>query len=80
MNSNLPAGAANDPNNPWDGSETYCPECESEGIGNLVDDYLKAHPECGDWDEAYEKIDELGCISTCRDCHYSDRQWEDHDD
>lgn len=80
MNSNLPTGAANDPNNPWDCSETYCPECESEGIGYLVDDYLKAHPECGDWDEAYQKIDELGCIDLCRDCHYSDLQWEDHDD
>ena len=82
MNSNLPMGAANDPDNPWDSSDTYCPECESQGVANLVDQYLRDHPDCEDWDEAYEKVDEFGCISICRDCHYSNLQWEleDYDD
>ena len=52
MNSNLPAGAENDPNQPWDTSEKYCRVCESESIGDLVDTYLAEHPNCEDWDAA----------------------------
>ena len=78
MNSNLPAGAENDPNNPWDDSENYCRSCESEAIGQLTDQYLADHPECGDWDEAYEKLDDLGQIGLCRACYYEEKaDWND---
>lgn len=79
MNSNLPAGAANDPNRPWDDSEKYCRSCESEAISNLADTYLEEHPDCEDWDAAYEKLDSLGQIGLCRAC-YNEEQADLNDD
>ena len=76
MNSNLPAGAANDPNNPWDDSEKYCRNCESEAIGEMVDQFLGDNPEFEDWDEAYEKLDNMGSFGLCRHCYWEEKgEW-----
>jgi hypothetical protein len=80
MNSNLPAGAENDPNQPWDTSEKYCRVCESESIGDLVDNYLAEHPDCGDWDEAYEKLEEDEQIGLCRHCYWEENHGWDNED
>ena len=72
MNSNLPAGAENDPNRPWDTSEKYCRVCESDAIADLADTYLEEHPNCEDWDAAYEKLEENEQIGLCRACYYEE--------
>ncbi len=76
MNSNLPPGATNHPNAPWNERDTTCYNCESDIVSEMVDKYLAEHPDCKDWDEAYEKLDESGAFSLCRDCYCEDIMWE----
>jgi hypothetical protein len=72
MNSNLPAGAENDPNKPWDTSEKYCRVCESDTIENLIEQYLEEHPDCLNPDDARDKLEEHEQIGMCRACYYEE--------
>jgi hypothetical protein len=77
MNSNLPAGAENDPNRPWDTSEKYCRVCESDTIEDLIDDYLEQHPDCLGPDDAREKLEENEQIGMCRHCYWEEMgEWD----
>jgi hypothetical protein len=80
MNSNLPAGAENDPNRPWDTSEKYCRVCESDSIENLIEQYLEEHPDCLDPDDAREKLEEDEQIGLCRHCYWEEMgEWGNED-
>ena len=68
MNSNLPAGAANDPRRPWEDAEPLCRSCDTDAIGEMVDQYLAEHPRCNEWDDAYEELDEMGSFGYCKYC------------
>jgi len=46
MNSNLPTGASNHPDRPWETADVLCPNCDTEGIGEMVDQYLAANLDC----------------------------------
>lgn len=79
MNSNLPPGATNHPNAPWNQKEMYCRICESKSIGEIVDQYLAEHPDCTDWDNAYEKLEEDEVIGLCRQCYWDEMGEYDDD-
>jgi hypothetical protein len=79
MNSNLPAGAESAPDRPWETADVLCPNCDTEPIGEMVDQYLAANPDCGDWDDAYQELDDMGSFANCRYCYFEQMADEDDD-
>ena len=79
-NSNLPAGAANDPRAPWNINDDLCRYCDKETIREeyLVENYTKEQIANDEIDEDNVE-DYIGEHSMCKDC-YDDDHADDRDD
>ena len=79
-NSNLPAGAANDPRAPWNINDDLCRYCDKETIREefLYENYTKeqiANDEI-DEDAVEDYIGEHGLCRSCYDEDHAD-DWDD---
>jgi RNA polymerase subunit RPABC4/transcription elongation factor Spt4 len=80
-NSNLPAGAANDPRAPWNINDDLCRYCNEDDIREefLCENYTKEQIENDEIDEdAIE--DYINEHALCRSCHDEDHadDWDDY--
>ncbi len=74
MNSNLPAGAEQDVNAPWNQVSDLCRNCDRDIIRGMA---YESAPDESDVDEHFEAMLEEADI--CRDC-FKEEQADDEDD
>jgi hypothetical protein len=64
--SNLPAGAENDPNAPWNEPE-LCRYCDEEYLEDLAQEECKDSQDIDEFEQVYDKI--LAQVGLCKSCH-----------